>query len=750
LAVEFQDALNEYQQDSYSLTDVDDVQRAGQEITAPITALGIPNYDQAARILKFNLDRAIRGNTYVQFQTSVKALGIQPGDLITLTYLKEGFTQQPFRVIKIAPDLNYRTALITAQIHDDAWYDDTNGQVPGNSGARRQPGSEVGLPRPLMGTVVDANGNVQFGVTEATLQAADGSTAVEVTVAFSAPSTVASSAPGVPLLSLAAEIATSGGTLNGGATLYYAVSAVDASGGEGSLSFIVPAPIPAGPSTNAITLSGLSFPQTAATFRVYRGSSPALLYRIATNQSIASQFTDSGLANQISPAPDANFDHANFYWRLEQQPEYTASIHDSSTIGNDTLEMPANSYQGMIVRITRGTGAGQERAIASNTTTVLQINLPWDTQPDATSYFVVAESGWHPGATAHASPVQFEIPNRTGATVHISGRAANVNNEESPLELCTLTRWVIGGAGGLDADVPPLPSFGLGFSTPFGGSIDLSGVSFTDLTNTHTISAGTFTLYYFEELNDLPTLALAADIGPQDTFADLNEPSMAEAGNFIQLEAEVLQIAAVLNSGSRLQLVRGLHTSPIAAHASGILVYILSIKTQIVPFARDFFGSPASGAWSFPVFLPDCRITSAELFLTNIKGNSPTAAICVTQATDYGLRTLAGGQYSFQVEGFLAIETGATPDIIVENKYSVRDVYAVIRQAPVGGSIQLQINQNGSLYCALTIADGQTISTPPVDGATLPVLMAGARLSLDINMVGTTNPGADLTVVIRL
>ena len=87
-AVEFQDALNEYQQDSYSLTDVDDVQRAGQEITAPLTALGIPNYDQAARILKFNLDRSIRGNTYVQFQTSVKALGLRPGDLITLTYSK--------------------------------------------------------------------------------------------------------------------------------------------------------------------------------------------------------------------------------------------------------------------------------------------------------------------------------------------------------------------------------------------------------------------------------------------------------------------------------------------------------------------------------------------------------------------------------------------------------------------------------------------------------------------------------------
>jgi hypothetical protein len=97
---------------------------------------------------------------------------------------------------------------------------------------------------------------------------------------------------------------------------------------------------------------------------------------------------------------------------------------------------------------------------------------------------------------------------------------------------------------------------------------------------------------------------------------------------------------------------------------------------------------------------------SAELYVTNTMGNSPTSAICLTQTTDFGLRTLAGGQFSFQVEGFLAIETGATPDLIVEQTHSVRDVYAVIRQAPAGGSVQLQINQGGAAYCSLTIADG--------------------------------------------
>ena len=204
-SVEFQDSLNDYQQDSFLMIDVDDVGITGQEITAPISVLGIPNYDQAARILKFNLDRGIRGNTYVQFSTSVKALGLRPGDLITLTYLKEGFDRQPFRVLKIAPDINYRMSAITAQIHDDAWYDDTNGQVPGNSGAQRQLGSEVGLPRPLIGTVTDANGNIQFGVTETATQAADGTPLIEAAVAFSVPNSVSANAPAVPLLSLAAD-----------------------------------------------------------------------------------------------------------------------------------------------------------------------------------------------------------------------------------------------------------------------------------------------------------------------------------------------------------------------------------------------------------------------------------------------------------------------------------------------------------------------------------------------------------------
>ena len=39
----------------------------------------------------------------------MKGIGIAPGDLITVTYLKEGLERQPFRVVKLAPGQNYQT-----------------------------------------------------------------------------------------------------------------------------------------------------------------------------------------------------------------------------------------------------------------------------------------------------------------------------------------------------------------------------------------------------------------------------------------------------------------------------------------------------------------------------------------------------------------------------------------------------------------------------------------------------------------
>ncbi|MBI3470750.1 MAG: hypothetical protein HY013_05280, partial [Candidatus Solibacter usitatus] len=568
-AVEFQDAFNEYQQDSLSVVDAADVARTGQEITGPLSVLGIPNFSQAARMLQFHLDRSIQGNTYVEFETSVRAIGMQPGDLIAVTYLKEGFNRQAFRVLRIAPGLNFRTAAVTAQIHKDTWYSDTNGAA---SGGRREGNPGLGLPRPLIGTTLDANGDLQFAVTEKPHGEADGGATVDAVVEFITPPAGVSASAGIPLLSLTPAIG-GGGALAGNQTVYYAVSGVDGGGAESLLSFVVRATIAAGGNTNSVTLGGLSFSPGTSGFHVYRGPSPSQLFRIASNQTPAAQFTDTGLARQPVAPPDPNYHHANFYWRLELQTEYAATLHTPLSAGNGTMQMPVNAYRGMTARITRGKGAGQERAVVSNTATVLTLANRWDVEPDASSSFVVAESGWHFGAAGASSPVQFEIPNRTGAVIHLSGRAANANDKETPSEISTLTRWVIGGAGagGFDADVPPQPSFGLALPPALGGVVEIGGISFPTLTNTRSITAATVTLYYWDELGGQPQTQLSAGIGAADTALTLAGGTVA-AGSYIQIEREILKVTA---AGAQYQVERAQHGSTAAAHAAQTTVYPL-------------------------------------------------------------------------------------------------------------------------------------------------------------------------------
>jgi hypothetical protein len=751
VSVEFQDAFNEYQQDSLSLVDIDDVLRTGQEISVPLNALGIPNFHQAARIVQLQLKKSVRGNTYAQLETSVRGLGLQPGDLITVTYLKEGFLRQPFRIKSVAPGVNFRTALITAQIHDDAWYVDT--ALESNPGTRRQPGYGIGLPRPLLGNVMDEEGEPQLGIEEtAGEESAEGPSTMSLKVGFICPRQPSAGNLNIPILNLSPTISDSGGSLGGGKTYYYAVSALGGDGSESALSFLVRATIPPLSDTNVVQLTGLSFAPGTAGFHVYRGGDPVRLFRIASDQPVAASFLDAGLPNQLETAPDENFDHANLYWRFEQQPEIPATIHTASTIGNDSLEMPANEYRGMLVRITKGKGKGQERPVASNTATTLATASPWATEPDSSSVFVVAEAGWHFGAMGRTSPLEFEVPRRVGNTVHVSARSANVNDKECAYELSPLTRWMIGSGGGapLDTQPPGKPAFGM---HPTGqGTVEVMGIGFEELNNTRTITAGKLTLHYWNELSGAAPGGLVQAVDDEATTLLLAAAGSAQPGSYVQVDGEIMAVTGVFEGGTVYEVTRGAHGSAAEPHDQAALVYQLIRKVYVLPFPRDFFGSPASGSYCFPVYLPDVRIASAELIVVNARGESEPFQLCLTTSTDYGLRTLSGGQLSIQVEGYLAIQADVAPPLIVEESHSVRDIFAVVRESAVGSAIELRLRQDSEEYCRLTIPAGSTVSNV-VTGFGLPPLAAGAQINLDILSVpqgGAGTPGRDLTVTIRL
>jgi hypothetical protein len=749
--IEFQDEFNDYQQDSLSLVDIDDFLATGQDVTSTLTALGLPNFDQANRAAALQLYKSVNGNTYVQFETSVKAAGLRPGDIITLTYAREGFSRQPFRITKLSPGVNFMTAVITAQIHDDAWYTVVNSDA---AGPGRQGAFEVGLPRPLVGTVLDSNGVEQFGITESETASTDGSVTTNLSVSFVAPAGPAASSAAIPLIGLNPTVSNTGGTLAGGQTLYYGVSALDANGAESGLSFTAMATVPAGTNTNQVTLVSLSFSSAAVSFNVYRGPNPTQILRIASAAAIATQFVDSGSIASLQGPQDPNYDHTNFYWRLELQPPEAVNIFAATTVGNSTLNMVVNLYNGATVRISTGTGAGQERTVASNTASTLTVATQWSIQPDTTSFFLIAGSTWEFGASSNASPVSFAVPNREGVTVHISGRAANVVDEECAYELSPLTRWTILGATGtaLDTDVPGQPIFGL---YPIGaGSIEVLGIAFTDLTNTRSITAGTLTLAYWDELLGPSTILLSAAMGTTDTSFTVATAISASIGDLVQIDAEVMVVQAALTSSTTVPVLRASHGTAAASHSAVPVtgVYLLAKKIFILPFAPDFFGSPASGSYAFPITMPDVRIAAGELFMTNSRGNSSVAAESFTSTTDLGLRTLLGGQLTIQVEGPLAIQTNAAPPLLVETSCSVRDVYAIVQDAPSTDSIIMQVTQNGVVYCELTIAALATVSTP-VDGFALGPLQALAIIGLNITNVvetGGVAPGSDLNVTIRI
>ena len=475
------------------------------------------------------------------------------------------------------------------------------------------------------------------------------------------------------------------------------------------------------------------------------------LLRIAHAQAVAASFTDAGAIPELVGPPDANYNHANFYWRLELQPEENAGIHSTTTIGKSGLGMAVDNFKGALVRVTRGTGSTQERVVVSNTDTTLTVNPPWQVEPDSTSYFVVADGTWKFGGVSTSSPATFEVSNTPGATVEISGRSANSLDQDSAYELNPLTRWQIGGsAGGVDTDTPPPPSFELNLTSQ--GTVGLSGITFTTLVNTQTIQAGTLGLFYWDELDSPTTFSLASALTATDTTITLNAAGPAIVGQFVQIEAELLEVMAIASGGTQYQVVRGSFGSTAVSHAVATLAYHLQRSVVTMPFVKGFFGSPASAAFSYSVFLPNVRIAAAELYMTNPVGGGLVGKAAFGGTADQGLRTLAGGQLSIQTQGYLAIQTGATPPLVIEDSHVPRDITAVVREAPSGGAIELQVTQNGSAYCSLTIADGETTSNV-VGGFGLSPLAAGARLDMDITSVPTaagTLPGRDLTVTIRL
>lgn len=119
------------------------------------------------------------------------------------------------------------------------------------------------------------------------------------------------------------------------------------------------------------------------------------------------------------------------------------------------------------------------------------------------------------------------------------------------------------------------------------------------------------------------------------------------------------------------------------------------------------------------------------------------------------LSTALRPTFVFTITGTLVTGTSLTPVLIANNTLTIVQAYAYVKTVNTGASLIIDINKNGTSIWATTQANRLTIAASDADkyatqtSFDTTALAEGDILTLDIDTVGSTIAGADLTVELR-
>jgi hypothetical protein len=140
-------------------------------------------------------------------------------------------------------------------------------------------------------------------------------------------------------------------------------------------------------------------------------------------------------------------------------------------------------------------------------------------------------------------------------------------------------------------------------------------------------------------------------------------------------------------------------------------------------------------------------------FTVDVNGNeSPDGDGPFREDWVYGaVGTNASPGATLQVGGTLAIGSNQAPPLQLNASRTPNEVVALVGTAPTGAGLTVNINVGGVLWMTLTIAAGNLSVQATSAQLTASGAIAGsASVTLDITAVGTTVPGADLSVFIYM
>lgn len=127
--------------------------------------------------------------------------------------------------------------------------------------------------------------------------------------------------------------------------------------------------------------------------------------------------------------------------------------------------------------------------------------------------------------------------------------------------------------------------------------------------------------------------------------------------------------------------------------------------------------------------------------------NTTVGGSSVTNITQGG--GAGASQVVLSVPGTLSIRSNAAPLVQLSTARNVASIRALLKQAPVGGTtgLSLVLKAGAAELAQLSIPADQAVANLTTTGKAIP---AGASVVLDITAVGTTFPGADLSVILFL
>lgn len=108
--------------------------------------------------------------------------------------------------------------------------------------------------------------------------------------------------------------------------------------------------------------------------------------------------------------------------------------------------------------------------------------------------------------------------------------------------------------------------------------------------------------------------------------------------------------------------------------------------------------------------------------------------------------------FTFYVEGTLTTGTNKGPRYVAPQALTIVKCWLIVRTAPTGANLTIDINKNGSTIWS-TQGNRATITAAATSGNTTTfnttALAAGDYVDLDLDVVGSSVAGVDLTVVLE-